>query len=1560
MKNVESFYPLSPMQEGMLFHSLFDPGSGLYIELFNIRLKGKIDFVAFKQAWQQVTDRHSILRTSFVWEGVKEPIQVVHQKVTLPFVFLDWQQHPKLEQDKALQNYLENERKTGFDLSKAPLMRLALIQMGEQEFQFCWIHHHILLDGWSVPILLGEVLQRYQAIRMGIPLELPAPRPFRDYIVWLKKRDLARAEAYWRTRLAGFSSPTPLPVSRSEHGLQTFSAEFAGIEVLLPVILSDALQSLARRLSLTLNTVLQAAWGILLSRYSGETDVVYGTTISGRPPDLPGAETMLGLFINTLPVRMKVDDDCSTLEWLRAIQADQAEMRQFEYTPLLQIQNWSETPRGLALFESLFVFENLPTGGLGNQGGAGFSIEASPSESYTNFPLTFAAVPGKQLSLKITYNRGLFEPEIIQQIMTHFQAILEGLVAHPEGKIGRLNLLTEADRKKLLIDWNNNFSDYPYEAGLAQLFEMQAEKTPDAPALIFPFHDSHGPEFKMLSYGELSQRANRLGAYLQAIGLQPGDPVGIFMERSLEMVVATLAVIKAGGAYLPLDINYPAERLEFMLTDCRVTIVLTETAHRKQFPQRLTEAGLADGLVEHALQIVCLDSEPDQGQIAIQSSNNLEARASGVNTAYIMYTSGSTGIPKGVAVLQRGVSRLVLNTNYIQVQPGDRIAHASNPSFDAATFEIWGAFLNGATLVGVPREITLSASAYSAYLGRTGINILLLTTALFNHIAHEIPDAFGTLKYLLFGGEAADAIAIRKVLQAHRPTHVINAYGPTEATCIATTYEIQDLPLEVINVPIGKPIANTQVYVLDEQQRPVPVGVTGELYLGGNGLASGYLNQPDLTREHFVASPFHAQLQRHYQSDHPGLTILQPVESRLYKTGDLVRYRSDGNLEFLGRKDGQVKLHGLRIELGEIEACLGQYPFIKENVVLMRQDRPGDKRLVAYLVPKGQPEEIVLSDVRRFLKERLPDFMLPATFVLLDALPLNSNGKVDRKALPEPEGLRPELDVTYEPPKSESEQILARVWSKVLRLDRIGALDNFFELGGDSILSLQVVSLAKREGLEISYRQLFEHPTIRELAALPAGQPLQPVDQATVSGPTPLTPVQRWYFDHHRSAPHHFNTSIMVEINMPLDLDLVQRALGVLLLHHDMLRTRFELERDGAWRQEIQESITILPFRSLDFADLPPEVQADRMIEDAGRSQASIDLSEPPLMRVNYYQLGPSRSQRLLFIFHHLVFDGVSARIFVDDFVNVYIQLLAGKEINLPLKTSSFKQYSERLVETAKADRIIGQYPYWARLIGKKYPRLPVDYPGGLNTYGLAEHITVSLSKSETEGLLRQAPQRYMASALAILLAALTRWFGSLTGSTEWLVELEGHGREAITDTPLSNLDLSRTMGWFTTIYPMELGLDLSASFLDQVRTIAGQLKGIPDRGIGFGLLKYLSDMPEIRQSLHLLAEPELNFNYLGQFDQASDAPEAPSGSSSGVLQPEQPAPIRIISEPVGFEQDPDSPRSALLYVVAAISDGQLGVRWLYSRGLHRPETIRSWANGFLDQIRTLISHELS
>lgn len=1559
MKNVESFYPLSPMQEGMLFHSLFDPGSGVYIELFNVRIKGKIDISAFEQSWQQAVNRHSILRTSFVWEGVKEPVQVVHQKATLPFTFLDWRQGSKFDQEKDLQNYLENERKTGFDLTKAPLMRLALIQLNDQEFQFCWIHHHILLDGWSIPILLGEVFQRYQSIRMGIPLQLPEPRPYRDYIVWLKKRDLSRAEAYWRNKLTGFTTPTPLPISRIEYGLQTAPPEFAGLEVLLPVILSDALQSLARRQSLTLNTVLQAAWGILLSRYSGETDVVYGTTISGRPPDLPGAETMLGLFINTLPVRMKVDDDCSILEWLRAIQADQAEMRQFEYTPLLQIQNWSETPRGLALFESLFVFENLPTGGLGGQGGAGFSIEASPSESYTNFPLTFVAVPGKQISLKITYNRGLFEPEIIQQLMGHFQVILEGLVAHPEWKIGHINLLTEAERKKLLLDWNDNLSDYPYEVGLAQLFETQAEKTPDAPALIFPIHDSQSPEFETLSYRELNQRANRLAAYLLAIGLQPGDPVGIFMERSLDMVVATLSVIKAGGAYLPLDINYPAERLEFMLADCRVTILLTETAHRNQLPQRLTEAGLADGLSEHAFRLVCLDSKSDQALITSQSGNNLEVRASGASTAYIMYTSGSTGLPKGVAVLQRGVSRLVLNTNYIQIQPGDRMAHASNPSFDAATFEIWGAFLNSATLVGVPREIALSASAYSAYLRRTGINILLLTTALFNHIAHEIPDAFGSLKYLLFGGEAADATAIRKVLQSQKPAHVINAYGPTEATCIGTTYEIQALPLEVVNVPIGKPIANTQVYVLDEQQRPVPVGVTGELYLGGNGLAAGYLNQPILTREQFIASPFYSQLQRRYQTDHPGLTILQPVESRLYKTGDLVRYRPDGNLEFLGRKDGQVKLHGLRIELGEIEACLSQYPSIKENVVLMRQDRPGDKRLVAYLVPKGQPEEIVLSDVRRFLKERLPDFMLPAIFVFLDGLPINSNGKVDRKALPEPEGLRPELEVTYEPPESESEQILAKVWSQVLRLDRIGALDNFFELGGDSILSLQVVSLAKREGLEISYRQIFEHPTIRELAALPAGQSLQPVDQAMVSGGAPLTPVQRWYFDHHPAAPHHFNTSIMVEINMPLDLDLVQRALGELLLHHDMLRTRFELERDGAWRQEIQESIAILPFRSLDFTELTAEEQANRIIEDAGRSQANIDLSKPPLMRVNYYQLGPSRPQRLLFIFHHLVFDGVSARIFVDDFVNMYIQLLAGGKINLPLKTTSFKQYSERLVETAKADRIIGQYPYWARLIGKKYPRLPVDFPGGLNTYGLTEHITVSLSKVETDALLHRAPPRYKVPTVTILLTAMTRWFAILTGSAEWLVELEGHGREAIADTPLGSLDVSRTMGWFTTIYPMELGVDLSDSLPGQVAAISAQLKGIPDRGIGFGLLKYLSDKPEIPQNLHLIPEPELNFNYLGQFDQAGEAPEDPQGVLPATLPSEQPSPIRIISEPVGFEQDPDSPRSALLYVVAAISDGQLGVRWLYSRGLHRPETIRSWANGFLDQIRTLISHEL-
>lgn len=1574
------------MQEGMLFHSLYDTGTGLYVELLQVKLTGHINIKAFKSAWQMSLERHSILRSSFIWEGVKEPIQVVHQNVHLPFLLLDWSDKELSEIETRLKKFAIDERKRGFDLTHAPLLRLTLIKIREEKYEFFWTHHHILLDGWSLPILLGEVIQLYRDLIIGQVNELPPTRPFRDYIVWLKGQDLTKSEIYWRKRLDGFTTPNELPTNRVETDSKGEREDFSGIEIPLPETLSTELSHMARRHALTLNTIFQGAWAILLSYYCDQDDIVYGMTVSGRPAELAGADKMVGLFINTLPVRVKVNGNETINQFLKELQADQAEMRQYEYTPLLQIQNWSEIPRGTALFDTLYVFENLPLSEIEQQRTGGFRIETGQGESLTNFPLAFVVVPEEKITIKITFNTRFYSADYIIGILEHFQRILNSILEDPGRTTDSISILNEFERCKILVEWNQNLTNYPADQNLSSLFEAIVQKWPDAPAVHFPSRmrlskealgqrqeNLEGESDDCLTYAQLNVLANRLAHYLKKFGVAPDIPVGIYMERSIEMVIATLGIIKSGGAYLPIDLSYPAERIRFMLQDSEVSVVLTFSSYKKQLSDliggSLLQGGDWEEGISSTIKVLSLDDEKIRGEISLQSKENPDCLAEAGSLAYIMYTSGSTGIPKGVEVIQRGIVRLVLNTNYIQFTPSDRVAHTSNPSFDAATFEIWGALLSGAELVGVPREIALSVTDFAQFLHDRKISILLITTALFNHIAREIPEAFSGLKYLLFGGEVADANAVRQLLQLYkRPEHLINAYGPTEGTCISTCYEIDQLPDGARTVPIGKPIANTQVYVLNRKRQPTPIGVPGELYIGGDGLARGYHNRSELTSEAFFPNPLLVDLhQTLYRTSVYG-DRQTTFDNRIYKTGDLVCYSGDGNIHFLGRLDFQVKLHGLRIEIGEVEAALFAHPLIKEGIVLMREDQPGEKRLVAYLVAKTD-EAINVSELRKTLSLKLPEYMLPSAYVILEHLPIDPNGKIDRKNLPKPEIIRPELDAAYQEPQTRYEKVLARIWAQVLRVDRVGSLDNFFELGGDSILSLQIIAMAKKEGLNISYRQLFEHPVIQDLAReIELGGLTLIGDEDIKGGFAPLTPVQTWFFEHHHSSPQHFNTSLMVKVDFPLNLEMFKTVLSSLINHHEALRTRF-ISTSSGWQQVVDDTITLFDevlsstFFYQDFSMVPEDRQAEVILQDARIRQASIDLGVFPLMKAVYYDLGPSQPHRLLLIFHHLIFDGVSARIFVEDFVNAYVQILGGGKPILSEKTTTYRKWAGKLFETAQSELITNQLGYWIKMLGSAVSSLPLDRPKGKNIFGLAEELTVFLTEEETNAFIYGATRRHRVSSYVILLTGLVRFYQKVTRVNEIFIEVEGHGREEIEGTPLDRLDVSRTIGWFTSIYPLLLSINPTQNICEQLKSIAQQVNEIPQRGIGYGLLRYSCQDREIRKKISAIPEPAINFNYLGQFDQNVTNSQkevsnqqnfqVPQGASDDL---EAIMPIQIISAPVGNEQAPETPRKATLYIVAAVSGGQLGVRWLYSTDQYFESTIQRYADLFMDELRAIVT----
>ncbi|MEK8017413.1 MAG: amino acid adenylation domain-containing protein, partial [Candidatus Parabeggiatoa sp.] len=905
-KNIASIYPLSHTQAGMLFHSLYAPESGVYFEQLSCTLIGTLNPTAFQQAWQQVVERHPVLRSFFIWENRRQPLQVVCRSVNLPWHQHDWRSLTATGQQ--LETFLSSDREQGFVLNQAPLMRCALIQLTENTHQFVWSHHHLLMDGWCLPLILKEVFADYEAISQGLYLHLEPPRPYQDYIGWLQQQDRAQAERFWREKLNGFVAPTPLSVEIAS----TVSVNEKGHkqqELKLPKETTEALQTLARKHHLTLNTLVQGAWALLLSRYSGEDDVVFGTTVSGRQMPLVGVETMVGLFINTLPVRVHFSADTALIPWLQELQRQQVEAEHYSYTPLVDIQNWSDVPRGTTLFDSILVFENYPVDESLRKPSRHLTINNVQVFEQTNYPLTVICVPGQELSLKIIYDTARFEAATVGSMVGHFKTLLESIITHSAQRVSELPLLTKAEQHQLLVEWNDTAAVYPDDLCIHQLFEAQVEKTPDAIAVIF--------EDQQLTYQELNTRANQLAHHLQTLGVGPEVLVGICVERSLEMIVGLLGILKAGGAYVPLDPSYPKERLALILEDANVSVLLTQE-------------GLMGELPKHKGQIICFES--DWKGFDNAKSNNSVIDVKPENAAYVIYTSGSTGKPKGVVISHHAVVNFL---SAMQHSPGltqqDILLAVTTISFDIAVLELYLPLMVGARIVLVSREVASDGVQLLERLNNSSASVMQATPATWRLLLRALGQSHFSLKKIFVGGEALPRQLAHQLLE--KGDEVWNLYGPTETTVWSASYPVAKAPVEGLTCDtqesIGCPIANTQIYILDHYLQPVPIGVPGELHIGGAGLARGYLNRPELTQERFIPNPF---------SDDP--------QARLYKTGDLTRYLPDGNIEYLGRLDHQVKIRGFRIELGEIEALLSQHPNVQETAIIVKEYQPGDKRLV--------------------------------------------------------------------------------------------------------------------------------------------------------------------------------------------------------------------------------------------------------------------------------------------------------------------------------------------------------------------------------------------------------------------------------------------------------------------------------------------------------------------------------------------------------------------------------------------------------------------------------------
>ncbi|MGQ4807060.1 Chondramide synthase cmdD [Candidatus Entotheonellaceae bacterium PAL068K] len=1064
--NIEAIYPLTPLQEGLLFHSMYAPDEAVYATQLVFTIQSKLDTRAFRQAWQHVVARHQLLRSQFVWKGRERPLQVALREVDLPWQDYDWRHEANWEQ--RLTAFVEAEQTQGIALDQPPIIRLALIQTAAECYHFVWYSHHILLDGWSSPIILKDVLTFYKAITRGEDLYLAPPPRYDAYITWLQQQDVARSAQFWRETLRGFTAPTPLVVeSKTPTGVQGHRHD----RFRLTAEAMAALKALAEDNRITLNTVVQGVWALLLSRYSGLDDVLFGATVSGREAEVPGIEEMVGLFINTLPVRVKIEASRSIKSWLKDLQVQQVKQREYQYASLVAMQGWSDVPGGTQLFNSMLVFENYPLDdNLFNQDE--LYMEETSMASPTHYPLVVGVIPYQELEVLFDYDTSRFEVQTIARMAGHFTQLLSGMAENPEARVGELSLLTAEERQQLLVAWNDTRKDYSRDQCFHQRFEEQVKTTPAVVALVGPSlvaattSDAMPPvpyplSLVTLTYYELNTRANQLAHYLQSLGIGPEVLVGVCMERSIEMVIGLLAIFKAGGAYVPLDPAYPQERLAFMMDDAQVKVLLTQTKLRQSLP-------------EHTAQIVDLDTQWDQ--ISLQPKDNPTNPVKTDNLAYVIYTSGSTGMPKGVLVTHCGLFHLTpALIRAFGVTAESQVLQYASLNFDGSISEVVMAFGAGATLHVAASEQLMPGPDLQQILRERGITHLTLLPAALRALS---PEGLPELETLIVTGEACSASLIREWARGRR---FINAYGPTEITVAATTMlcTAEDDSDTVPYPSIGRPIENTEIYILDKERRPVPIGVPGDLYIGGIKLTRGYLNQPGLTGEQFLPHPF---------SDQPG--------ARVYSTGDLAYYLPDGNIGFLGRADSQVKVRGYRIELGEIEAVLNGHPQVQEAAVIVQTAASGDNRLLAYWVAQeaADPTPTMLRD---FLSQRLLDYMVPAIFVKMDALPLNPNGKVDRGALPEPDDSALERE-EFVAPRTSTEETLADIWAEVLGLERVGIHDHFFDLGGHSLLAMNLMmQIEEHFDQRLPMATLFEAPTIEALAnkldETPSTQPLSPV-----------------------------------------------------------------------------------------------------------------------------------------------------------------------------------------------------------------------------------------------------------------------------------------------------------------------------------------------------------------------------------------------------------------------------------------------------------------------------------
>ena len=1397
-------FPLSFAQQRLWFFEQLTPGNFTYHILAGVRLTGTLDARSLDRSLNELVKRHEVLRTAFKTIN-GQPVQAIASNLELKILEINLRSLPETARDREVERLIAAESKLAFDLSQAPLLRAKLLQLSDSNWVLLLSTHHIISDAWSMGIFIQELATFYQAFCTGKPSPLPELSvQYADFASWqrqwLQGEVLETQVAYWKKQLGGNLPVLNLPTDRPRSAVQTFRG--AVHKFTIPKAIAEEIAQLSQREKTTLFMTLLAAFKTLLYRYTGQEDILVGSPIANR--NRREIEEVIGLFANTLVFRTNLSSNPTFKELLGRVREVALGAYNHQDLPFEKLVEILQPERDLShnpLFQVLFSLRNVRTPQIKLPGVRLSSLEIEQKTARLDLALDLEeGLEGINGTLE--YSQDLFDASTARRIAGHFLTLLESVAANPEQRISNLPILTKPEQQQLLFEWNNTQSNFPQDKCIHELFEAQEELTPDATAVVF--------KNEYLTYRELNKKANNLASYLQKISVNPEVLVGIYVERSLEMMVGLLGILKAGGAYVPLDPAYPPERLEFMLEDAKISVLLTQKK-------------LLETLPKNSAYIVCLDADWEgisscgEPVVGLQNSSNL---------AYVIYTSGSTGKPKGVQISHASaVNFLSSMRQQLAIADRDVWLAVTSLSFDIAALELFLPITTGSRLVVASREVASNGEKLLETLTNSGATVMQATPASWKMLLAAGWQGNNQLK-ILCGGEALPRHLANQLLL--RCASVWNLYGPTETTIWSTLYQV-DRKDE--SVSIGRPIANTQIFILDRYLMPVPVGVFGELHIGGAGLSRGYLNRPELTAEKFIPNPFaegglHASFILH-----PSSFILS---ERLYKTGDLARYLPDGNIEFMGRSDHQVKVRGFRIELGEIEAVLSQYPAVREAIALVREDNPGDKRLVAYIVANSElrgghgdtdpTHSEFINHLRVFLKQKLPQYMMPSAFVLLEAMPLTPNGKIDRRSLRAPDTNTAEFESNFTGSRTPDEQLIAEIWAEVLGLERVGIHDNFFELGGHSLLATQAIArLREAFKIELPLRVLFESPTVASLSdcisqicSSEQKQEAPPIDRALRGPELPLSFAQQrlWFLDRLQPGDPAYNIPAAVRLKGAIDLTALERSFQTIIDRHEALRTTF-----GAVEGRPIQLIIPEPTFALSVIDLQHFPQSQREAEAvrlaAEEAQQPFDLANWPLMRVNLLQLGDTESILLLTI-HHIIADGWSLGVIVREMATLYEAFCTGKPSPLPELSIQYADYAVWQRNWLSGEVLEQKLAYWKQHLGDRLPvlQLPAKQPrAAVSTYRAALQ-PFQLSPNLSAALNKLSRQQNV-TLFMTLLAAL-----------ETLLYRSTNQDDMVVGTDLANrtqLETEALIGFFVNILLLRGDLGGNPTFielLDRVREV--------------------------------------------------------------------------------------------------------------------------------------------